>query len=51
MNKKTSKNHIKESDNEKVMDPKLWDRLIWQEALNKAIKRDRNKRLQKHVPN
>lgn len=42
MRKKTIGYHPKETNNEAI-DPKLWDRLIWQEALNKAIKRNRDK--------
>lgn len=31
--------------NDVSIDPKLWDRLIWQEALNKAIKQNQKKNL------
>jgi hypothetical protein len=35
----------------KPIDPKLWDRLVWQEALNKAIKRNQDKRYLKQLNN
>jgi hypothetical protein len=38
MIKKASGNYSKERKNSKEIDPKLWDRLIWQEAIDKAIK-------------
>ena len=51
MNKKVSSSYSKESNNCKDMDPKLWDRLIWQEAMDRAIKKNRDKRTQKNVVN
>ena len=51
MNKKVSSSYSKESNNCKDIDPKLWDRLIWQEAMDRAIKKNRDKRTQKHVVN
>ena len=51
MNKKILSHNTKESSNHKIVDPKLWDRLIWQEAIDKAIKKNRDKHVQKKMTN
>ncbi len=51
MIKKSAGNHSKESNNSREIDPKLWDRLIWQEAIDKAIKRKRDRRVVKQWHN
>jgi len=51
MIKKASGNYSKESNNSKEIDPKLWDRLIWQEAIDKAIKKKRDRRAAKQWHN
>lgn len=51
MGKKLMGSYSKESNNCKELDPKLWDRLIWQEALDKAIKKRRDKRVNKQWNN
>lgn len=51
MNKKILSHNTKESSNHKNVDPKLWDRLIWQEAIDKAIKKNRDKHVQKNMTN
>ena len=50
MNKKILSHNTKESSNHKNVDPKLWDRLIWQEAIDKATK-NRDKHVQKNMIN
>jgi len=55
VNKKLVSENTKESINDKTkewintknIDLKLWDRLIWQEAMDKAIKKNRDKHVQK----
>ena len=37
--------NFKNAFNNESIDPKLWDRLIWQEALDKAIKQNQKKNL------
>ncbi len=44
MNIKNLESYIKESINCKEIDSKLWDRLIWQEALDKALQKKRDRR-------
>ena len=44
VNIKTLESYFKESINCKEIDPKLWDRLIWQEALDKALQKKRDRR-------
>jgi hypothetical protein len=43
MNIKNLESYCRESSNCKEIDPKLWDRLIWQEAIDKALKRERDR--------
>ena len=51
MNTKKFKSAPKETKEMGEIDPKLWDRLIWQEALDKAIKKTRGKRSPKYLSN
>jgi hypothetical protein len=44
VNIKNLESYFKESINSKEIDPKLWDRLIWQEALDKALQKKRDRR-------
>ena len=40
---KSYKNKGKKNHESNGVDPKLWDRLIWQQALDRAIKKQLNK--------
>lgn len=51
MRKKVVESYSKESNITKEIDPKLWDRLIWQEAIDKAIKKKRDRRVVKQLYN
>lgn len=51
MSKNSAGNYSKESNNSRDIDPKLWDRLIWQEAIDKAIKKKRDRRVVKQWHN
>lgn len=44
VNIKNLESYFKESINSKEIDPKLWDRLIWQEALDRALQKKRDRR-------
>ena len=44
MNIKNLESYLKESSNIKEVDQKLWDRLIWQEALDKALQKKNDRR-------
>lgn len=48
MNIKNLESYFKESSNFKEVDPKLWDRLIWQEALDKALQKKHDRRRKVH---
>lgn len=39
MYKRTTNEFLKDSINAKDIDPNLWDRLIWQQAMDKALRR------------
>lgn len=45
MNIKNMEAYLKESSNLKDLDPNLWERLIWQEALDKAIHKKKDRRI------
>ena len=47
MSQKISGSRAKEFNSSRAIDPKLWERLIWQESLDKAIKRNQDKRVLK----
>ena len=49
-NKKLNKN-LKELETRKGIDPQVWDRLAWQKALDRAIQKNRDKQVQKNIPN
>lgn len=51
MNKKQFSKNPKESNTCKEIDPKLWDRLVWQKALEKAIKKNGDKLTQVNLSN
>lgn len=51
MNRKQFESDPKDTKEIREIDPKLWDRLIWQEALDKAIKKSRDKRSPKNLSN
>ena len=51
MDKKIADNYFKKSNNTKEIDPKLWDRLIWQEAIDKAIKKKQSRSVAKQLLN
>ena len=49
-NKKNNKN-LKELETRKGIDTQVWDRLVWQKALDRAIQKNRDKQVQKNIPN
>ena len=49
-NKKFNKN-LKELETRKGIDTQVWDRLVWQKALDRAIQKNRDKQVQKNIPN
>ena len=48
-NKKNNKN-LKELETRKGIDTQVWDRLVWQKALDRAIQKNRDKQVQKNIP-
>ena len=51
MNKKQFSKNLKESNTCIAIDPKLWDRLVWKKALEKAIKKNGDKLTQVNLSN
>lgn len=51
MSNKSLEEYSKGSNNSREIDPRLWDRLIWQEAIDKAIKKKQDRRIAKEWSN
>lgn len=51
MNKKQFNKNLKESNTCIAIDPKLWNRLVWQKALENAIKKNGDKLTQVNLSN